>query len=112
MTIVSIICIIIVICLFLGFILPAMFDCFFELFVLFINGQIKFHFGGIKKVMRLFNSFQIVSGFVAIPFGIAWLQDQTFMGQVPAFYASCALYVVAFGCMVGSVYSSLGKFKD
>lgn len=58
-------------------------------------------------MMRLFNSFQIVTAFVATPFGIAWLnQNQTFMGAQAAFFASCALYIVAFGVMVGSVYSS------
>lgn len=77
-----------------------------------MNNDLKFYFGGMKKVMRLFNSFQIVAGFVAIPFGIAWLQDQTFMGQVPAFYASVVLYILAFFAMIASVYSSLGKFKD
>ncbi len=60
--------------------------------------------------MRLFNSFQIVAAFVAWPFGIAWLSGADFRGATPAFYAACALYVVAFGAMVVSVYHSLDEF--
>lgn len=56
--------------------------------------------------MRLFNSFQIVAAFVAWPFGISWLAKADFPGVGPAFFAACALYVVAFGAMIGAVYSS------
>lgn len=59
--------------------------------------------------MRVFNSFQIVAAFVGWPFLVAWLQDATFRGASVAFYASCALYVIAFGAMVWSVYETLGK---
>jgi hypothetical protein len=61
--------------------------------------------------MRLFNSFQITAAFVAWPFGIAYLQGAQFTGAVPAFYAACALYVVAFGAMVASVYTSTEEWK-
>ena len=61
--------------------------------------------------MRLFNSFQIVAAFVAWPFGIAWLQQATFAGATPAFYAACALYVIAFGAMVGAVYTATEEWK-
>ncbi len=61
--------------------------------------------------MRLFNSFQIVAAFVAWPFGIAYLQQASFTGATPAFYAACALYVVAFAAMVRSVYTSTGEWK-
>ena len=61
--------------------------------------------------MRLFNSFQIVAAFVAWPFGIAWLGGQSFNGSGGAYIASCALYVIAFGAMVGSVYSSTDPEK-
>ena len=57
--------------------------------------------------MILFNSFQIVAAFVAWPFLIAWLTEQSFKGAGVAFYAACAIYIVAFFCMVGSVASSL-----
>lgn len=61
--------------------------------------------------MRLFNSFQIVGAFVAWPFLISWLTDQTFRGSGVAFYSACALYVVAFASMVGSVYTSISKWN-
>lgn len=59
--------------------------------------------------MKVFNSFQITAAFVAWPFLVAWLADAQFRGAAVAFYAACALYVVAFFAMVGCVYSSLGK---
>ena len=62
--------------------------------------------------MRLFNSFQIVAAFVAWPFGIAWLNNhQDFTGASAAFFAACALYVVAFGAMVGCVWHTTDEFK-
>lgn len=61
--------------------------------------------------MRLFNSFQITAAFVAWPFGIAWLSHAQFNGVEAAFFASCALYVVAFGAMVASVYTSTDPEK-
>lgn len=61
------------------------------------------------QLMQAFNSFQIVAAFVAWPFLIAWLQDATFRGAPVAFYAACALYVVAFFAMVFCVYEKLGK---
>jgi hypothetical protein len=63
------------------------------------------------QLMRAFNSFQIVAAFVAWPFLIAWLQDATFRGAPVAFYAACALYVVAFFAMVACVYDKLGDDK-
>ena len=62
--------------------------------------------------MKLFNSFQIVVAFVAWPFLINWLAESAdFRGASVAFYASCALYVVAFGVMVGSVYQSIDSWE-
>jgi len=62
--------------------------------------------------MRLFNSFQIVAAFVAWPFGIAWLSNhQDFLGASAAFYAAAALYIIAFGAMVGCVYNATEEFK-
>lgn len=57
--------------------------------------------------MRIFNAFQLVAAFVAWPFLIQWLASATFTGHAAAFYSACALYVVAFGLMVASVYESL-----
>lgn len=61
--------------------------------------------------MNLFNSFQIVGAFVAWPFLVQWLSEASFRGASVAFYAACALYVVAFGAMVMSVYSNISR-KD
>jgi len=63
------------------------------------------------SVMRLFNAFQIVGAFVASPFGIAWLAEQSFKGANVAFYAACAGYVVAFGAMIASVYHSMKSWN-
>ena len=62
--------------------------------------------------MKLFNSFQLVAAFVAMPFLIMWLQDATFRGAAAAFYAAAALYVVAFASMVGSVWHLLETWDD
>ena len=59
--------------------------------------------------MRLFNSFQITAAFVAWPFLVSYLQDANFRGAPVAFYAACALYVVAFAGMVACVYRSIDK---
>ena len=45
--------------------------------------------------------------FVAWPFLIAWLQDANFQGASAAYYAACALYLVAFGAMVFCVANTL-----
>lgn len=57
--------------------------------------------------MILFNSFQITAMFVAWPFLIAWLQEANFQGASAAYYAACALYLVAFGAMVFCVANTL-----
>ena len=59
--------------------------------------------------MVFFNAFQIVAAFVAWPFLVAWLNDAAFRGAPVAFYFACALYVVAFFCMVASVADSIEK---
>jgi len=60
--------------------------------------------------MKLFNSFQIVGAFVGFPFLISWLSDAAFKGASVAFYAACAMYVVSFFAMVGSVYHSIAEW--
>jgi hypothetical protein len=62
--------------------------------------------------MIAFNAFQIVAAFVAWPFLVAWLSDATFKGAGVAFFAACALYVVAFAFMVSSVYSTMRNEHD
>lgn len=57
--------------------------------------------------MKLFNAFQVTAAFVAWPFLVSWISDATFRGAAVAFYAACALYVVAFGAMVACVYHSI-----
>ena len=59
--------------------------------------------------MKLFNSFQIVTAFVAWPFLISWISEASFRGAGVAFYAACALYVVAFGAMVACVRNSIDE---
>jgi hypothetical protein len=59
--------------------------------------------------MKFFNAFQIVAAFVAWPFLISWLTTAEFRGAGVAFYAACALYVVAFGLMTISVAESIDK---
>ena len=61
--------------------------------------------------MRLFNSFQVVAAFVAWPFLISWLTTAGFRGADVAFYAACALYTVAFGAMVASVYVAVESLE-
>lgn len=56
--------------------------------------------------MRLFNAFQCVSFFVAAPFGLSWLNEQTFKGADVGFWAGACVYVVGFCFMVGAVYSA------
>ena len=57
--------------------------------------------------MRVFNAFQITAMFAAFPFLIAYLQDATFRGATPAFYAACAAYAVGFCVMCGATYDQL-----
>lgn len=59
--------------------------------------------------MRLFNSFQIVTMFVAWPFLVNWLHSASFSGAAVAFYAACALYVVMFGVAIAAMYEFIGK---
>jgi hypothetical protein len=59
--------------------------------------------------MVFFNAFQIVAAFVAWPFLISWLTTAEFRGADVAFYAACALYVVAFGFMTMFVAKSIDE---
>ena len=60
-------------------------------------------------MLKIFNSFQIVAAFVAWPFLISYLSGATFQGATSAFYAACALYVIAFGAMVVCVASTIDE---
>lgn len=57
--------------------------------------------------MRVFNAFQITAMFAASPFLIAYLEDATFKGAIPAFYAACIAYTVGFIAMCGATYGGL-----
>jgi hypothetical protein len=61
--------------------------------------------------MTLFNAFQIVAAFVGWPFLISWLTTAEFKGAGVAFYAACALYVVAFGFMTLTVADAIEDSK-
>jgi hypothetical protein len=61
--------------------------------------------------MRLFNAFQLVAMFAAAPVGIAWLEKAEFTGSSVAFWVAIVAYIVAFCCMVGSVWDSLERNK-
>lgn len=60
--------------------------------------------------MRIFNAFQIVALFVALPFLVSWESRAAFPGHEVAMYATCAFYLVVFGVMVASVYSFLSDW--
>ena len=57
--------------------------------------------------MRLFNSLQLVAAFIAWPFLLQWLAKAEFAGHMAAFYAGCALYLVAFCGMTYAVYHTI-----
>lgn len=59
--------------------------------------------------MKTFNSFQIVAAFLGWPFLIQFLSTATFRGNTVAFYAACAIYVLAFFFMVGCVRLAMNK---
>ena len=60
-------------------------------------------------MMKLFNAFQCVIMYAALPFVIGWLDGAGFRGAGAAFYAAIGVYVISSGCMVAAVYHS---FKD
>ncbi len=60
--------------------------------------------------MRLFNSFQMVAGFAAMPFGLAWVQSQTFTGSGIAFWVGAVVYLVSFFLMVAAVRMGIDKW--
>lgn len=56
--------------------------------------------------MKLFNAFQIVGLFCAMPFLLFWLDSAGFSGHMAAFYAGCAFYLILFGVMVAALYTA------
>ena len=57
--------------------------------------------------MRLFNAFQVVCLFVAMPYIIQWLDSAAeFYGAKALGWAACAAYVGMFGFMVWVVWDS------
>lgn len=59
--------------------------------------------------MKLFNSFQLVIMYAALPFVISWLDGAGFRWAGAAFWSTIVIYIVASGFMVGAVYKA---FED
>jgi len=59
--------------------------------------------------MKLFNAFQSVSFFAAVPFGLSWLADQSFRGAGIGFWVGCVIYLVAFCWNVAAVRYSIDE---
>ena len=59
--------------------------------------------------MRVFNAFQLVGLFSAMPFIVAWLNKASFSFAGIAFWTAVVVYVVAFGFMVASVTHAMRK---
>lgn len=59
--------------------------------------------------MRLFNSFQIVSAFVAWPFLVSWLRTDPFHMAGVLSVTAFIVYLIGFGAMVRLVYDSLDE---
>ena len=62
--------------------------------------------------MRLFNAFQVVAFFAALQFGLGWVSGQDFRGANIALWGGAAVYLVAFGFMIASVYMATEKWYD
>lgn len=54
--------------------------------------------------MLLFNAFQIVCLFAAMPFIVAWLRSATFSGAFAASWIAVVVYAVMFCLMVYNTY--------
>jgi hypothetical protein len=60
--------------------------------------------------MKTFNSFQMVAGFAALPFGLAWVKSQAFTGSGIAFWVGCVIYLISFFGMVAAVRIGVDKW--
>jgi hypothetical protein len=62
-------------------------------------------------MVRIFNAFQIVVSFAALPYLISWLSTADFTGSRAAFYTACVIYLAASWFMVYAVYESIENDK-
>ena len=60
-------------------------------------------------MMRVFNAFQAVAMFAATPFGLAWLDQQTFRGASIGFWVGVVIYIIAFILNVTAVSIAIEK---
>ena len=60
-------------------------------------------------MIRIFNAFQIITFFAALPFLIGWLYTEPFTYSVAAFWTAIVVYVVTFGMLVGVLSDALYK---
>lgn len=59
--------------------------------------------------MKMLNSFQSVAFFAACPFGISWLNEQSFKGAGIAFWLGCIIYIVSFLLMIAAVRMAIDR---
>lgn len=59
--------------------------------------------------LRIFNAFQAVSMFAAMPFGLSWVSAQDFKGASIAFWVGVIIYIIAFLMNVGAVLNTFEK---
>lgn len=59
--------------------------------------------------MRVFNSFQVVTFFAALQYGLSWVAGQTFTGSSIALWGGAVLYLAAFAFMVNAVHEAFDK---
>lgn len=59
--------------------------------------------------MRVFNAFQVVVLFIAMPWIIGWLKTASFTCSEAVFYVACAVYVIGFVMMVACVSEAMEK---
>lgn len=60
-------------------------------------------------MLRVFNAFQIVSLFCALPFVIMWLSQAEFAGAQPLMYLAIVVYGIMFIANVGMISEELNK---
>ena len=54
-------------------------------------------------MFRVFNAFQLVTLFAALPFGIGWLHGNPFPYSTAAFYTAIAVYLILFVTNIAAV---------
>jgi len=54
-------------------------------------------------LFRVFNAFQLVTLFAALPFGIGWLHSDPFPYSTAAFYTAICVYLILFWVQVAAL---------